>query len=226
MVIDSGRGEDRSNGDHRSNGDDSGHRDRPAGRDRRLRDHGRRDRDHRRDRRGFALVTVLLILLTAGALLIAATMLASNQLLISSYHDRTASLEVVAEGGLERARALLNADPSLYPDSGYAVLESEADVPDGSGGDVPGVKRWLYAGPTGITSGQYGIHGTVVSVARDAGGGTVVKRLQVFQESFARFAYFTDVEPSSIAFGGGDQIWGPLHTNDELKIYSDRKSVV
>lgn len=171
-------------------------------------------------RGGFALVTVLLLLLTAGALLLAATMLASNQLLVSSYYERSASLETVADAGLERARALLNADPSLYPDSGYTVLEAEADVPDGSGGSLPGVERSLYAGPTGITSGQYGIHGSVVSVARDGGGGVAVRRLRVFQESFARYAYFTDVEPSSIAFGGGDEIWGPLHTNDELKIYS------
>ena len=52
------------------------------------------------------------------------------------------------------------------------------------------------------------------------GGGVVVRRAQVFQESFAKYAYFTDVEPSNISFGGGDQIFGPVHTNDYLKIYS------
>jgi hypothetical protein len=41
----------------------------------------------------------------------------------------------------------------------------------------------------------------------------------VVQESFAKYAYFTDIEPSNIAFGGGDQIFGPVHTNDYLKIY-------
>src|SRR5690606_24746921 len=87
------------------------------------------------------------------------------------------------------------------------------------GNAIPGVRRWVYAGPTGVTSGQYGVFGSLVSVVRDGGGGVAIRRGQVFQESFARYAYFTDVEPSNIAFGGGDQIFGPVHTNDDLKIY-------
>ncbi len=82
------------------------------------------------------------------------------------------------------------------------------------------MKRWLYVGPTGSISGQYGVFGSIVAVARDAGGGVVVRRSQVFQESFAKYAYFTDIEPSTISFGGGDQIFGPVHTNDDIKIYS------
>jgi hypothetical protein len=48
----------------------------------------------------------------------------------------------------------------------------------------------------------------------------VVRRGEIQQESFAKYAYFTDIEPSTISFGGGDQIFGPVHTNDYLKIYS------
>ncbi|NIS29989.1 MAG: hypothetical protein GWN07_07175, partial [Actinobacteria bacterium] len=65
-----------------------------------------------------------------------------------------------------------------------------------------------------------GVFASVVSIAETPGGDRVVRRADVKQESFARFAYFTDVEPSNIAFGGGDQIFGPVHTNDVLKIYS------
>src|SRR5690606_13613750 len=115
---------------------------------------------------------------------------------------------------------LLNGDPDQYPDTGYVVLESAATVLDGLGNELPGVQRWLYAGPSGITSGEYGIYGSVVSVVRDGGGGVAIRRAQLFQESFARFAYFTDIEPSNIYFGGGDQIFGPLHTNDILKVHS------
>lgn len=177
-------------------------------------------RSLRNDEEGFVLVLVLMILLVVGALVMAAVTLGSNHLLISRYDARTSQLEVVAEGGLERGRALLNGVDSLYPDSGFTVLEDAVAVDDGTGGTIPGVSRSTYVGPLGITSGQYGIYGSVVSVAEDEGGGRAIRRLTVEQESFARFAYFTDVEPSNISFGGGDQIFGPVHTNDFLKIYS------
>ena len=76
-----------------------------------------------------------------------------------------------------------------------------------------------------MTSGQYGIFGSVVSVAKDDGGGQVVRRSQVYQESFPKFAYFTDNEPSNISFGGGDQIFGSVHTNSPVKIYASGATV-
>jgi len=69
-----------------------------------------------------------------------------------------------------------------------------------------------------VISGEYGVVGAVVSVARDAGGARVIRRLNMPQESFSRFAYFTDSEGGNIVFGGGDQIQGPLHSNDVIKI--------
>jgi len=99
-------------------------------------------------------------------------------------------------------------------------LETEAQVTDGDGNVIPGVTRSLYAGPTGVTSGQYGVFGTILSVVEDAGGGRVIRRAQIYQESFSKYAYFTDVEPSNISFGGGDQLFGPVHSNSPIKIYS------
>ena len=93
---------------------------------------------------------------------------------------------------------------------------------DGAGQVIPGVERSTYVGPTGITSGQYGVFGSVVSVVKDDGGGVAVRRQQVFQESFAKFAYFTDNEGGNIYFASNDHIWGPLHTNDQIKIHSTR----
>src|SRR5690606_41726905 len=88
-----------------------------------------------------------------------------------------------------------------------------------AGNVIPGVRRSTYVGPTGITSGEYGVYGSIVTVVRDEGRGVVVRRTQVQQESFSKYAYFTDFEPSEIAFGGGDQIYGPVHSNDSIKIY-------
>jgi hypothetical protein len=71
----------------------------------------------------------------------------------------------------------------------------------------------------GQTSGQYGVFGSIISIV-EMGNTRVIRRGDIAQESFARYAYFTDVEPANISFGGGDVISGPVHTNDVLKIYS------
>lgn len=175
------------------------------------------------DKQGIALAVTLLIVLAVGALATGAALVGANHLLINRHYDRMSTLEAVAESGLELSRARINADKSLYPSSGYNALESNQSVSDASG-TIPGVKRSIYVGPSGATSGQYGVFGSIISVVTDDGGGKVVRRSEVSQESFAKFAYFTDFEPSHISFGGGDAIFGPVHTNDYLKIYSSGAS--
>lgn len=172
------------------------------------------------NRPGMALAFTLIFVMVISAIVAASLAITSTSGLVAAYHDRQSMLEQAAAEGLEVARALLNGDPAMYPDTGYVVLENGVAVTDGLGNELPGVQRWLYAGPSGITSGEYGIYGSVVSVVRDGGGGVAIRRAQLFQESFARFAYFTDFEPSNIYFGGGDQIFGPLHTNDVMKIHA------
>lgn len=177
-----------------------------------------------RHERGVALITVLLVSIVIAVLATAAVMLSTTNSLINKYADRELALESVADAGLEEARSLVNGDKTLYPDSGYATLESGVTLTDANGNPVPDITRSLYVGPTGVTSGQYGVFGSVVAVAKDRFGNQVIRRGEIFQESFAKFAYFTDVEPANISFGGGDQIFGPVHTNDYLKIYSSGAS--
>ncbi len=173
-----------------------------------------------RGREGFALITVMLVVVIVALLATSAAVIGSAHTLGNRYYDRQSQLNDIALEGLELARAQVNADKTLYPDTGYATLEDSVSVKDGDGNTIPGVRRWTYLGPTGSTSGQYGVFGSIVAVVRDQGGGVVIRRAQVYQESFAKFAYFTDIEPSTISFGGGDQIFGPVFTNDYLKIYS------
>jgi type II secretory pathway pseudopilin PulG len=175
---------------------------------------------HPNDRRGFALVTVMLVVIIVAVLATSAAILGSAHTLGNKYYNRQSQLDAVSIEGLEVARARVNGKKSLYPADGYATLEDGVQVTGADGSTIPGVKRWTYIGPTGATSGQYGVFGSIVSVAKDDGGGVAIRRSQVFQESFAKYAYFTDIEPSNISFGGGDQIWGPVHSNDYLKIYS------
>ena len=172
------------------------------------------------DERGFALVMTMLVVLIVGALSAGAALIGTNHLLINRFYERQGNLGMVADAGLEYGRAMINSDNTLYPAEGYAILEDGVPVTDGSGEVIPGVNRWLYAGPSGVTSGQYGVFGSIVSVVRDEGGGRTVRRSQVYQESFSKYAYFTDIEPYNIKFGSGDQIFGPVHTNSDVKIYS------
>ena len=178
------------------------------------------DRNQRSNQGGFALVLTILVVVIVGSIVAGAAFIGSNHMIINSYYDRQSEMEMVANAGLEWTRSKLNGDDTFYPDSGYATIENGAAVTDAAGNTLPGVKRWLYVGPSGVTSGQYGVFGTAIAVVRDDGGGEVIRRSEIFQESFAKYAYFTDVEPSNISFGGGDQIFGPVHSNSPIKIYS------
>jgi len=172
---------------------------------------------HARNERGIALITVLLVAMVVAVISVSAAMISSTANLINAYGDRQSKLEAAADAGIETVRSALNGDKTLYPASGYATFESEATVYDAAGAAIPGLKRWLYAGPTGITSGQYGVFGSVVSVVEDATGNKVVRRGEIVQESFAKYAYFTNIE-GSIVFANQDQIWGSVHSNDQIKI--------
>ncbi len=175
------------------------------------------------DERGFAFVVVLLLTVALAAMSMAAVTVVGNASLIASSSDRQAAMEDAAVSGLELGRALLNNQPSLFPQSGYLALPSEAVQPrDALGQPIPGITRTVYAGPSGIATGQYGVYGSVVSVVEDGTGNRVVRRLEMVQESFARYAYFTDKETSvtgtPIYFAPGDQLFGPVHSNDVIRI--------
>jgi hypothetical protein len=172
-----------------------------------------------RNERGIALITVLLVALAVSSIALAAAMWTLNAALITKSGDRTATLNDIALAGLEEGRSQLNTNPAVYPSTGFATLATAAPVTDALGNTVPNVRRSVYVGPDGITGGQYGVYGTIISTVRDTFGNQVVRRLQINQESFAKFAYFTNIE-GTIQFANNDQIRGPVHSNDLLKINS------
>jgi hypothetical protein len=175
-----------------------------------------------RNERGIALVVVLLVVLAIAAVAAGAALLGSSTSLITTYHGRMSVLEAAADAGLEEARSTVNGSPNnktVYPDTGYVTLENGVAVYAANGALIPNVKRWTYVGPVGVTSGQFGIFGSAVVVTQDAQGDRVVRRGEINQESFAKYAYFTNVE-GAIQFGSGDQIWGPVFSNDAISINS------
>ena len=175
-----------------------------------------------RDERGIALLTTLLVTFAVSAIAIAAVMMTLNANLVGKNSERSAIVDDAALSGLEEARSRLNTTPALYPAGGFATLESNVAVKDANNTVIPKVTRSTYVGPSGIASGQFGVVGSIISIARDSFGNKVVRRLEVNQESFSKFAYFTnfetDTNANTIVFGGGDQIRGPVHSNDQIRI--------
>ncbi|MFQ5704811.1 MAG: hypothetical protein ACE5HT_12415 [Gemmatimonadales bacterium] len=171
-----------------------------------------------KDESGVALMVAMLVGVAVAALTVGAVMLSSGVSSVNRYNERLSALESAADAGIEEARSKINGNKLLYPDTLYNTLENGVAITDASGATIPDVKRYTYVGPTGVTTGQYGVFGSIVSVAEDNFGNKVVRRGEINQESFAKFAYFTTVE-GNIWFALGDQIWGPVHSNDMIRIH-------
>jgi cytoskeletal protein CcmA (bactofilin family) len=171
------------------------------------------------DERGIALMVVLLVVVAVAAIVGGAALLGSGTAIINKNEARQSVLETAADAGLEEARSAINGNRTLYPppDSGFRTLEAGAAVYAADGSAIPNVSRWLYVGPSGVTSGQYGVFGSIVAVTQDVQGDRVVRRGDVNQESFSKYAYFTTQE-GSIQFANGDQIFGPVHSDDDIHI--------
>ncbi len=172
-----------------------------------------------RDERGIALLTTLFVGFAVSAIALAGAFWVLNSQLIQKNGERAAILNDYAVAAVEEGRSKLNVNPAAYPATGFKQLDTNAVVKDGAGVVIPGLRKNTWAGPDGITSGQYGVFGTIITEVTDSFGNKVVRREQVNQESFAKYAYFTTIE-GNIVFANDDQIRGPVHSNDQIKIAS------
>jgi hypothetical protein len=173
-------------------------------------------------RRGTALLTVILLTFGLAALSASAVYLVGNSGLLATSTDREREFKYGAESAMGMGKSRLNTDPLVLPDTGFTTLMSGQQVKGADGAYLPGVTVNLYLGPTGSTSGQFGRFASVVAEARDPSGARFVRRLELTQESFARFAYWSDKETSAsggtIVFANNDNIWGPVWSNDNITI--------
>ncbi|HWA58827.1 MAG TPA: hypothetical protein VG692_16330 [Gemmatimonadales bacterium] len=177
-----------------------------------------------RDRRGIALITTLLVAFAVSAIALAAVMMTLNANLIGKNSERAQMVDAAALAGLDEARSALNGNRSLYPTSGYTTIESNAAVKNAANQVIPNITRSTWVGPSGITTGQYGVVGSIISQSKDIYGNKVLRRLEINQESFSKFSYFTDIEEDTagtvLSFLNNDQVRGPVHTNDTIRIAS------
>jgi hypothetical protein len=178
---------------------------------------------HVASRRGSALVMVLVLTAAIAALALSAIALTSHSGLITRYYDREQEFRYASEAALAMGKSRLNSDAYALPDSGFATLMSGEPVVGADGMALENLSANLYVGPSGSTSGQFGRFASVVSEVRDPAGSRFVRRLELAQESFAKFAYWSNDESnngSTIYFGSGDVLYGPVWSNDVISINS------
>ncbi len=175
------------------------------------------------NRPGFALGLTLVFTLAIGALATSAIILSSNATLMAKSVDRQRELKYASEAALEIGKSQLNFDPAALPDSGERQLMSNVVLTSADNQPLPNVKVNVWIGPTGSTTGQFGRFASIVAQAVDNRGTGFVRRLEVTQESFAKFAYWSNDESmlgTTIYFNSGDQLWGPVWSNDVIHIGS------
>jgi hypothetical protein len=159
-----------------------------------------------------ALVLTIAIAALAGS----AILLASGGQLVSNYHDQERDLRYGAAAALQIGISDLNSNPFALPESGFVQIASNAALMGADGGPVPNVVYDLFAGPTGSASRQQGRFATLVAVAKDTSRQRqFIRRVELNQETFARFAYFSNSE-NGICFGSNDRLSGPVFSNDVI----------
>ncbi|MDQ6829959.1 MAG: hypothetical protein M3081_13955, partial [Gemmatimonadota bacterium] len=159
----------------------------------------------------------LLFTIALAAIATSAIYLSSTSAILGGSLRREQQLRYATEAALAMGKSRLNrngTDTLLLPDSSYATLMSNSQIVGADGKAMPGVTVNLYAGRTGSTSGQFGNFASLVADAKDASGAHFVRRLELAEESFAKFAVFTDLEgPWTTYWVKGINAYGPVWSN-------------
>ena len=183
-----------------------------------------------RSRRGVALVFVLMFVIAMAAFAISSIFMASNANLLAKSYDRERDLRFAAEAALAIGKSRVASDPNylsgvpagklyrrMFPVGGISIAGAD-------GKPLAGITIQVYVGQTGSSSGQNGRFASIVAEARDKPGNGVIRRLELTQESFAKYAYWSNTEKQSngttIFFNNGDELWGPVWSNDTISIGS------
>ena len=186
-----------------------------------------RKRRAARERRGIALVFVLIFVIAMAALAMSSIFMASNANLLAKSYDRERDLKFAAEAALAIGKSRVNSDPSILTMRSAGQLDTaillNQVITGADGNPLSGIKVNVYVGPTGSTSGQFGRFSSIVAEARDQRGNGFIRRLELTQESFAKFAYWSNSESNGAAtifFNNRDELWGPVWSNDTISIGS------
>ena len=155
------------------------------------------------NRRGSALMLVLLFTLALGGLAISAIYMNGTTHVVSKLYDRERDYRYAAEWALAMGKSRISRDTTLIlADSGYVQLASNVKPQTVGGQNIPLVSVDLYAGLSGVTTGQYGKAVSLVAVASDSSGARHVRRLELLAENFAVYAVFVDNWQAGLCYTG------------------------
>ncbi|MGE0352773.1 MAG: hypothetical protein AB7Q69_05975 [Gemmatimonadales bacterium] len=172
------------------------------------------------DERGVALILSLFLAIIVAGMAVGVILMAGNASLIAKFHADEATMESAADAGLEIGRDTLNGTPNIVPvGAGFVTLQINQPVRDAAGNIIPGISRSLYAGPNGDTTGQYGEFASIISVISNTRGAVVVRRMQLKQDSFSRFARFFNTWTCCM-WGNQETVFGPVHSNQGMAVQS------
>jgi len=180
-------------------------------------------RGARRDRRGFALVVVLLVAGVAVVLALATSMITMSSRLVQAGSDRAAAVDDAALSALEDERSRMNARLDTVPVEGFLTVSDNQLV---SGTNI---RRSIWISRLGNSdslrnAGEFGVQAEVVARTVDPYGNVTIRRAELFQESFARYASFTDMARSTngalLYWAMGAHAQGPVHSNDTINVWS------
>jgi len=176
-----------------------------------------------RMRRGFALVAVLMIAMVAVVVALATSMLTMSTVLVQAGSDRSAAVDDAAISALEDERSRLNARIDSVPLEGYLTVADNQTI---SGTNI---KRSIWVSRIGNAdslgnAGEYGVQAEIVAKAVDGFGNVAIRRSQIYQQSFARYAWFTNIARSTngsvLWWALGAQVHGPVHANDTIYVWN------
>lgn len=169
------------------------------------------------DRRGSALILVLIMTLSLAALAASAIYMAGSSGMLTRYHDKERDLTYAVETALELGKSRVQRDTALVLyDTGYKQLLTNQAVYTSSGTPVTGLSVNLYAGYTGDTAGTYTPYITLVATVSDASGLRVARRLDLMSRPFSRYTLFANDFPSSASIGAGETFGGRVHANNRF----------
>jgi hypothetical protein len=177
---------------------------------------------------------VLLFTLALGGLAISAIYMNGTTTVVSKLYDRERDYRYAAEWALAMGKSRISRDTTLIlPDSGFVTLMSNVKPLTVSGQPIPLARVDLYAGLSGVTSGQYGRAVSLVAVASDSSGARHVRRLELLAENFAVYAVFVDQWQAGLCYATGEIIRGRAHSNTNWvscgppgPVYTDSVSAV
>ncbi len=172
------------------------------------------------DERGSVLLVVLIIMAAVGAIATGMSFMARTESALASNDVQDKETFYLAESGVEEAITYLNTLGEPFKGTGTNHDQPYAFL-NGATRQHGQVTVYLDSkdSNTGAATRYVQIQARAVN---DNGRVAKAVAVRIGQQNFSRYAYFSDIElrstGSKIWFATGDNLYGPVHTNDQFHI--------